>query len=51
VAGKGSRSHGEPDAMIVEGAFLRGIAVEHLEALYLLAVITGLTRCELLGLK
>jgi hypothetical protein len=25
VAGKGSRSHGEPDAMTVEEAFLRAI--------------------------
>ncbi len=45
--------HSEPDAMTVEEAqaFLRAIAGDRLEALYLLAVTTGLRRGELLGLK
>ncbi len=46
-------THSEPDAMTVEEAraFLRAIAGNRLEALYLLAVTTGLMRGELLGLK
>ncbi len=46
-------THSEPDAMTVEEAqaFLRAISGERLEALYLLAVTTGLRRGELLGLK
>ena len=46
-------SHSEPDAKTVEEAqkFLRAIAGDRLEALYLLAVTTGLRRGELLGLK
>ena len=46
-------SHSEPDAMTVKEAqaFLRAIAGDRLEALYLLAVTTGLRRGELLGLK
>ena len=46
-------THSEPDAMTVEEAqnFLKAIAGDRLEALYLLAVTTGLRRGELLGLK
>ncbi len=46
-------SHSEPDAMTVEEArrFLQTIKGNRLEALYLLAVTTGLRRGELLGLK
>lgn len=46
-------AHSEPDAMTVEEArrFLRAISGDRLEALYLLAVTTGLRRGELLGLK
>jgi len=46
-------SHSEPDAMTIEEAqrFLRAIAGDRREALYLLAVTTGLRRGELLGLK
>jgi integrase len=46
-------THSEPNSMIVEEAqvFLRAIAGDRLEALYLLAVTTGLRRGELLGLK
>ena len=45
--------HSEPDAMTVEEArrFLQAIVSDRLEALYLLAVTTGLRRGELLGLK
>ncbi|MDP9440474.1 MAG: site-specific integrase, partial [Actinomycetota bacterium] len=45
--------HSEPSAMTVEEAqrFLRAIAGDRLEAIYLLAVTTGLRRGELLGLK
>ena len=46
-------THSEPDAMSVEEAqqFLQTIAGDRLEALFLLAVTTGLRRGELLGLK
>ena len=46
-------THSEPDAMTVEEAqaFLGAISGDRLEALYLLAVTTGLRRGELLGLK
>ena len=46
-------THSEPYAMTVEEAraFLRAIDGDHLEALYLLVVTTGLRRGELLGLK
>ena len=47
------QEHNEPDIMAVEEArhFLRVIVGDRLEALYLLAVTTGLRRSELLGLK
>lgn len=47
------KNHSEPDAMTVEEArdFLQAIIGDRLEALYLLAVTTGLRRGELLGLK
>jgi integrase len=46
-------THSEPEAMTVEEAqiFLRAIAGDRLEALYLVAVTTSLRRGELLGLK
>ena len=50
---KPKEEHSEPDVMTVEEArrFLRAIVGDRLEALYLLAVTTGLRRSELLGLK